>query len=277
MHDAALIQRHESLRAGLVEGGLVGTVPNSRAANLRALHLMLDGNPFYTFGIQRVEEAIAHGELDEHRALDVMARACGLPSQEAFLGDWGQIAPEATMQGLVAAARLLARVIRRRGRVAFGTGHPGSMLSFYQALADRLEAQGVGIAHGEVGAPVGIDWYLDYVGDVAVTSDYCGILHGHATRPMEVVLATAGPVDLVVGDHGHAGAAINAGLPCISVMDTNDPALAMAQALEVPDLVVVPFFDNRANAVTSRLAAPFWELVMAVGGGTPRVVFDRDR
>lgn len=259
-----------ALERRLLELELAGTTPNTREANLRAIRMMLDGTSFYTFGIRIVADGMAKGRFDEAAVVALMARANGLAGPEEYLGDFGVIRPEAVYEGLVEAAGLFGRVVRARGTIAFGTGHPGSMLSFYNRLATYARQAGATVALGKVGAPVGVDWVLDHVGDVAVTSDTCGVLHGHSTRPMEAVLESwNGPVDLVVGDHGHAGAAVNAGIACLAVMDTNDPALAVAKHLGAPDLVVVPLFDNRPNAVTAELAEPFFRLVEAAPGEDP--------
>jgi hypothetical protein len=51
-------------------------------------------------------------------------------------------------------------------------------------------------------------------------------------------------IDLVVADHGFAGAAIVRGIPTVAIMDTNDPALAVV-TLRGADLTVVPMDDNR--------------------------------
>lgn len=242
----------------LVELGLAGPTPNTPEANLRSIRQLLDGNVFYTFGIDVVSRALATGALDEDALLDLMALHCGQANGRDFLAQVGTIAPDRTLAGLEAGAAVMRQVIERRGTVAFGTGHPGSMLNAYNRLADYLESRGCHVATAPAGATVGIDWVLDLVGRVAVTSDTCGVLHGHSTRPMERFLAECDrPVDLVIADHGHAGAAINAGIPTIALMDTNDPALAVAAHLEIDALVVVPLFDNRPNAVTAGLA-PLW-------------------
>ena len=240
----------------LEQVGLAGKVPNSREANMRAVRQLLEGVPFYTFGIRLVHQALALGMLDEEGVVALMAETCGQTGATAFREEGGYISPDRTVEAIGAAAALLERVLRTRSpRIAFGTGHPGALVTCYQRLANHLVGFGAIPVAGPVGAPVGVDWVLDMVGDVVVTSDTCGILHGHGTRAMEALLeGQTTAVDLVVADHGHAGAAINAGIPTIALMDTNDPALALAARLGAPDLVVIPCFDNRPNAVSVMLA-----------------------
>jgi hypothetical protein len=69
-----------------------------------------------------------------------------------------------------------------------------------------------------------------YVGRVAVLASNANLYHTHNAHPMELVLEQAGEVDLVVGDHGFAGAAVERGIDVVAVADINDPALAMAKA-----------------------------------------------
>lgn len=242
----------------LVQWGLAGRIPNSQEANLRAIDRLLKGETFYTFGIRRIEKALALGMLDQDAVIRLMAEECGC-SREDFLQDPGFINPVASGAALERMAAALARAVSRRWTVALGTGHPGAMLGCYTRLAEWLTTKGCPIAKVPGGAGAGVDWFVDEIGGVALTSDGCGILHGHSTRPMEAVIE-AGPVDLVIADHGHAGAALNAAIPCLAIMDTNDPALAVAAHLEAPDLVVVPLYDNRPNSVTRQLA----DLVIAL-------------
>ena len=56
--------------------------------------------------------------------------------------------------------------------------------------------------------------------------------HTHLPDYMEAMLDDLAddPPDLVVGDHGFAGAAIEAGIATLSIADVNDPALPLAQA-----------------------------------------------
>jgi hypothetical protein len=55
---------------------------------------------------------------------------------------------------------------------------------------------------------------------------------------MTRMLAEARP-DLVVADHGFAGAAIEAGVETISIADVNDPALIVAKAQGRTEVVIV--------------------------------------
>jgi hypothetical protein len=62
--------------------------------------------------------------------------------------------------------------------------------------------------------------------------------HTHRPDAMERMLAEGTP-DLVVADHGFAGAAIQAGVETLSFADVNDPALIVARAQGRTEVVVV--------------------------------------
>ena len=85
---------------------------------------------------------------------------------------------------------------------------------------------------------------LDWAGPVAVMGDGASLLHTHDPDPMRHVLRRAVPVDLVVADHGFAGAAITAEIPTVAIMDTNDLVLAVV-AGHGADVTVIPMDDNR--------------------------------
>jgi len=91
---------------------------------------------------------------------------------------------------------------------------------------------------------------LDWAESVAALGDGASLFHTHDPEPMRDVLRQTGAVDLVVADHGFAGAAIAAGVPTVVVMDTNDPAFAVV-AGRGADVTVVPMDDNRPLNVYS--------------------------
>ncbi|MGH2758051.1 MAG: phosphatase, partial [Actinomycetota bacterium] len=71
---------------------------------------------------------------------------------------------------------------------------------------------------------------IRYICDVAAVSMGGDLAHTHSARPMEYLLGSGLACDLGVGDHGFAGAALSQGIDAVAVVDTNDPALALAWA-----------------------------------------------
>jgi hypothetical protein len=63
-------------------------------------------------------------------------------------------------------------------------------------------------------------------------------LHTHDGDVMTRILAEATP-DLVLADHGFAGAAIERGIEAISIADVNDPALLVAREQGRTEVVIV--------------------------------------
>ncbi|MEP7055721.1 MAG: phosphatase, partial [Actinomycetota bacterium] len=84
---------------------------------------------------------------------------------------------------------------------------------------------------------------IRYVDGVALLSSRGFVRHSHSPAAMESLLAGGLDADLVVADHGWAGAAGAAGLDVIAFADTNEPALYVA-ADEGSIGIVVPLDDN---------------------------------
>ncbi|HYY77728.1 MAG TPA: phosphatase, partial [Actinomycetes bacterium] len=100
-----------------------------------------------------------------------------------------------------------------------------------------------------------------YVAGVAVLASVGNLYHTHDAHPMELLLDQASEVDLVVGDHGWAGAAAERGIDVIGVADINDPALPMAKAegragivLGMDDNVLPAAYDPVADYLIDRFA-----------------------
>jgi hypothetical protein len=102
-----------------------------------------------------------------------------------------------------------------------------------------------------------------HVGGVAMVTGGADLEHTHDPEPMRGMLETlsaAGepPPDLVIADHGYAGAAGMAGIETVGFADSNDPALFVGEA-EGLISVAVPLDDN----VLPHLYAPLTELLIA--------------
>jgi hypothetical protein len=102
---------------------------------------------------------------------------------------------------------------------------------------------------------------------VSVASQGANLLHTHSPVPMELMLQALvdqgeEAPDLVVADHGFAGAAGRAGVTCVGFADSNDPALFVGEA-EGDVAVCVPLDDN----VMPDLYEPLTNFLLAAAFG----------
>ena len=241
-------------------------VPHGRQQNLGAIAKLCQGEPFYTFGIHRVAAALRDPGLSETAVLRATAAVTGCSPDPTLRQGPGYIAPLATVTGLRHLADALAQAARQGQRVAFGTGHPGCLLGLWQPLAAWVGQAGAEVVCGPIGQPVGPGQFTDALGGVGVVSDSAGLLHTHGHQAGDALLQSQ-RVALFCGDHGWAGAAVNAGVPCVAIMDTNDPGLAVALALGAPALTLVPMGDNAPNAWMGEVAT--WVMRRAEGQPGP--------
>lgn len=137
------------------------------------------------------------------------------------------------------------------------TGHPTGLLEHHIRVAEAYQrAGGKLIRPAEERRLSGVRRAeVVYTCGVGCLSDGASLRHTHAPDVMEALLESEPWPDLVFGDHGFAGAAVQRGIPTFAVMDINDPALAVAHA-ENRDVIVVPMDDNRLP----RLYEPSWRI-----------------
>jgi hypothetical protein len=251
-----LADRLPEIRDALVASGITGPHrSHGREGNIEKIHSLLDGRePDATFGLTGFERYSAA------QILQFMAEATGCSADiEAALDD--EIDPERTVEGLIQAAERLKETARRGGTLLAATGHPTGMLEFYIHVMDSfVDAGGKQLRlREEEQLPIGTRGALrevKYVAGVGCIADWGSLKHSHSSKAKEHLLEARPWPDLVLGDHGFAGAAIERGIPTVAVMDINDHALAVAFA-EKRDLVLIPMDDNRPP----RLYEPAWRLV----------------
>ncbi len=235
----------------LVSAGVAGTSTSHGAENnLYKIGLLLEGDVDHTFGM---EELLKEASFEE--AYEAATYYTGHPPDKEETGGRGCIDPAHTAAGLLEAGERIRANAEAGGSFIFATGHPGALLSYYLGLARWVEDLGGRALTAKTqgrykrrGVP------LDWVGPVGALGDGASLWHTHSADPMRDLLQELGAVDLVVADHGFAGAAIAAQIPTVAVMDTNDPALAVV-AQRGADLTVVPMDDNRPqNSYAAALA-----------------------
>jgi hypothetical protein len=227
----------EELTAGLLHGKVAGRAAHP-LDNVRGnIELLLQADPDKRFGMSFVADA-----FDLDGVLGLVERASGAPiDRAARVGDvWIEPAPI-----LAACARMgdrVAAAARRGETVLLATGHPTGLIVLYMQIAKLLTAGGAKVVH----PADGVSWQdgslglrqIRYLEGVAMITDGAVPKHTHAPDAMERMLREITP-DLVVADHGYAGAAIEAGIDTVSVADVNDPALIVAHALGRGEAVVV--------------------------------------
>ena len=234
------------LRAHLVDARLAGAVATGPANTVGNCRKLVSGEPAYTFGLSDWRTA----DVDEAQV--AVASVCG---EEAVTGDPGGpgwIDPDATLGAIEGHRRTIAAHARARSSVLVATGHPTGLMAHYMTLARALHHAGCRML-----LPLDDQWVTDgdaprgirFFGGVACVRTGGDMLHTHLATYMEAMLdalhQSPGPPDLVLGDHGMAGAAIERGIDALAIADVNDPALFLAQA-RGRTASVLPIDDNLA-------------------------------
>jgi hypothetical protein len=163
------------------------------------------------------------------------------------------------LDALDAMAGRLRTAAERAESVLLATSHVAALILVYVELARALAARGCRVLTPTPRDPVQFEepephlgagpHFVRYVGGVAtLTTPESGLVDTHSPLPMEAILRTlhAGgdPVpDLVIADHGFAGAAGEADIDTVGFADCNDPALFVGEA-EGKIRVAVPLDDD---------------------------------
>lgn len=281
----------DALRAHLVAVGLAGAVQTGPANTWEKIHQLVDGEPDATFGLPiwrdatvgEVAEAVRSVCGADPRGADAAGQPTGDRSGgdaaggEAVGGEAGSrpgwIDPEVTIAALERHAERLVEAAARRAPVLLATGHPTGLLAHYMAIARELQAAGCALLAPADGRPFdseeasGRFREIRYLDGVACVSDGASLRHTHRDEAMRGMLEAIGPngqqPELVVADHGFAGAAISAHLPTLSIGDVNDVALPLAQLRGLTD-AVLPIDDNLPPRTFVPLTG--WVLERLAGG-----------
>ncbi len=228
----------EELLGALLEGDVAGTATHP-LDNVRNNALMLlDGDPDKQFGLT----GLAQG-MDLDAVLSLVETGAGAPiDRDARFGPV-DIRPEPVLEACLAVGERLARAASAGETVVLATGHPVGLALFYHEVDGLLRRSGARVARAAHGArwrdpAFPHDWFIDHWDGVGMLTDGREPRHTHWPQAMERMLADAAP-DLVLADHGFAGAAIEAGVETLSIADVNDPALLVAKSQGRTETVVV--------------------------------------
>jgi hypothetical protein len=230
---------------------IAGPVLTPRESNTDHARRFAAGDPGFQFGLP------PRAPWSYERVVALMAERAGIDPDPRREDGADTIDPALTRESLDRMRRRLRRAALTRERVLLATGHPTGILEIHLGLASALRQAGcqlltpgagaVYVAPGSYADRAG-RYQIRYIGGVAVAGDGGNLRHTHAPEGMEAMLAVldaeGGELpDLVVADHGFAGAAARAGLDVVSFADSNDPALFVGEA-EQRVAVTVPLDDN---------------------------------
>lgn len=249
-------------RAALVTGGVTGPhKSHSRHNVIGKIRAIVDVETDDSFGISGLDRYSAH------EVLDYVSQLMGCFNDIDAVEGFDQIDPSKTMAGIIAGAERLRSSARRGEQLFAATGHPTGMLECYMRIADAYRRAGGSVVRPKedenIGGATGRRVEVRYVGGVGCVADWGALRHTHSSVAMEALLENGHRPDVVLGDHGFAGAALERDIPTIAIMDINDPALAVAWA-EGKDVVIVPLDDNRLPGAYE----PMWtifELILEGG------------
>lgn len=242
----------------LAAGGIVGPhQSHTRQNNISKIHALVTGAGDDDFGLSGTQD---------HSPQEVLGWLSELTGCSTALDDVAGcdvMDVERTVEAIVAAARRLKAEADRGAVLLAATGHPTGMLEHNIRVVDAYRRAGGKVLHLREEETFTIrnrELQVRYVGSVGCLADWGTLRHTHSAAPMEALLEGEPWPDIVLGDHGFAGAAIERGIPTIAVMDINDPALAIAWARAggraARDVSIVPMDDNRPP----HLYEPSWRL-----------------
>ena len=246
----------DGLRAGKVAGVAAHPLDNVR----RNIELLIEQDPDKLFGMTDMPGRFGFDDI-----LDLVEAEADEPIDRAARSGQVHIGAEPILAACELLGDRLAAAAAGGERVLVATGHPNGLDVLYRELARLLADRGAKMLHPADGATIQEDgrpgpWRIRYLGDVGLVTDEVAAKHTHAGNAMRRMLEDERP-DLVLGDHGYAGAAIEAGVEAVSVADVNDPALIVAKAQGRTRIVVV--MDDNVNA------DDYWPCFQAVAARFP--------
>ncbi|GII81303.1 putative phosphatase [Sphaerisporangium rufum] len=246
--ETAVVPTREELRDHLVRTRIAGDVATSRENNLDHYRSLAVRDPHYMFGLTLA------GDWTFRDVLALMAKAAGVVADPGHRAGQDTIDPERTIDALEMMGDRIAAALRRAGaRVLIATGHPTGLLTTHLALARLVRRTGATLVtpaeeRSFTSGGLGRRRRIRYLDDVAMLDDGGALVHTHDPAPMQAMLGElaaqgAAPPDLVIADHGWAGAAGEAGIETVGFADSNDPGLFVGEA-EGKIAVTVPLDDN---------------------------------
>ena len=242
---------HRRARVPLAQTGVTGEIQfHDGTMNLSYIKRLLKEDPYFTFGIAAVHEALRAKHFSESDVIRVMAESLGVSAARYRQPGPAYINPELTVSRLEQALDLIDEAIKNHHPVLLATEHPGSMLAAYSYLAEYIEMRGGIVDAAPSATAISGSRWIDVVQKVHVMSDRGSIYHSHESADFwQFLHQLKRKPTLVIADHGFAGAAINHGIATVGFHDVDDTGICLAAHLGL-NVLAVPMNDNQLNIPT---------------------------
>ncbi len=249
------------LARALEHARITGEVATPRENNLAHIHRFLAQERQFDFGVELTRD------WDYRSVFALMVDRAGLRPEADYCDGVDTISTDRCLDALERLAAAVGEVARAGGQILFATGHPAGMLPVHMAIAAAAEANGARTVRQDSVLPVpDIGGDCREINRVWIWHLHGGTPHTHLAEPMHTLLddidrrGRPAP-DLVVADHGWAGAASSRGLRTFGYADCNDPALFVAEAQGRIE-ATIPLDDD----VAPYLYAPLIDFVLESAG-----------
>lgn len=242
----------DKLRTSLLRSGITGEIRSHGAkTNLESVKRVTKEDPYVTFGIQVVHQAVRRREMTYTQAVDIVAASLGTTGERFRQDGPGYIDPRLTAERFGQMLDVIDEVAAANGRFLVATAHPGSMVTYYSKLIAYITDRGGQVYRAPQPFKIAEYRWIDQIHGIHILSDEGNLLHTHDGAGFWQFLEHMPSLpDVVLADHGYAGAAINHGLKTIAIHDVDDPGIPLAAHLGA-DVLPIPMNDNQLNLPTA--------------------------
>jgi len=202
--------------------------------------------------------------LKRQEILDKVIRVCGISNEPEYLEGQDWVSIDAFKNGILPAVNIAGKIARESGTILMATGHPESLPPAYTYIGKCLVNEGAHLYNPSIYSIPSTkhNQWLGSICGVTMVFKTTEVKHTHDDcRLYEILLKEKVRPDLVIADHGMAGAAIRSGIPTIAIVDTNDIELIVASCTYPDRVFPVPLNDNAGIKPTMALAYYFEHLI----------------
>ena len=225
--------------------------------------------------VERFVDKQKRGETDKYKLnlptlecreiLDMIEKICGISNDFEYTERHEWVSLEVFKKAMLHATEIVMQVMQKSGKILIATGYSQSLLTTYTYIAKCLEKQGADINSPSIYSVYSAEkgqWFGGICGDTTVFKSTC-VKYAHYDHILyETILEKGGRPDLVIGDHGMAGAAIRAGIPTVVILDIDDIEFIATSCIYGDRVFPIPMHKSAGINSNIALAHYFEHLIL---------------